>query len=341
MHCLPPRLFGAFVLAFLTTLPVISAVEFGKSEHHISLAPPGLKPSTAPICALDRSLQVPAGYTNMGCFSDGPKRALTGYAWKGDKGLAVTPASCLGLSERKGFAMYGVEAGPNGLECYSESLIVLVLSYIRLSGDSFGVYVVGNSFENGQGYAIPSSYCPEVSLGEPAGGSWALSVYMPTLTLQSYVPANEGSNWLHSANCQPPKGWEFGAWTNMGCAQDGPARALTGYTFTSESMTPEVCIEACAGLGYSIAGVEVARECWCDNVFRNGLGGQLDASQCLQRTNDGGVGGGKWALSVYASTFLSKPYDNRPLLNSGLQKRARKEKTFGRKSSSPIKYRAL
>ena len=54
-----------------------------------------------------------------------------------------------------------------------------------------------------------------------------------------------------------------GSWNSAGCVQDGPARALTGYTFTSNSMTVESCTSTCAQKGFTMAGIEYGEECYC------------------------------------------------------------------------------
>ena len=64
-----------------------------------------------------------------------------------------------------------------------------------------------------------------------------------------------------SPTSTPPS--SSGTWTAAGCAQDGGARALTGYTFATNSMTPTLCQNTCASKGFSIAGVEYSSECYC------------------------------------------------------------------------------
>lgn len=49
-------------------------------------------------------------------------------------------------------------------------------------------------------------------------------------------------------------------WTAGGCRSEATnGRALKGYSFAANDMTPLKCIQACAGRGYSIAGAEYGR----------------------------------------------------------------------------------
>ena len=84
--------------------------------------------------------------------------------------------------------------------------------------------------------------------------------------------------------------------------QDGAARTLTGYSFTSASMTTAQCQATCAAKGFSLAGVEFGQECYCGDSLGNGLGQQLDAGRACYMTCNGAPAekcGGTWTLSLY------------------------------------------
>jgi hypothetical protein len=52
-----------------------------------------------------------------------------------------------------------------------------------------------------------------------------------------------------------PDGWQAN-----GCATEATgARALSGYSFTGDNMTPQLCIAACQARAYKYAGVEYGR----------------------------------------------------------------------------------
>lgn len=46
---------------------------------------------------------------------------------------------------------------------------------------------------------------------------------------------------------------------------DNAARALTGYSFSNDQMTVGSCVSTCASKGYSMAGIEYGRECYCES----------------------------------------------------------------------------
>lgn len=144
------------------------------------------------------------------------------------------------------------------------------------------------------------------------GGTWALSVFK-----------SSGGN---TAVAQPPA--SSGSWTAAGCIKDGASRALTGYSFSSPSMTTELCTSTCATKGFSLAGTEFGTECYCKyisdandtiiltfytggNSLSNGLGAQVTQQcnmQCAGNKNE--LCGGNWVSSLYkqsnASTTPSK-----------------------------------
>lgn len=90
----------------------------------------------------------------------------------------------------------------------------------------------------------------------------------------------------------------------QGCATDDYyTRTFTGASTSSDNMTVESCINFCKGKGYSLAGLEYARECYCDNTYQqtdrapkqNVMGGC--ETKC---SGDAGeICGGSGALSVY------------------------------------------
>ncbi len=111
-----------------------------------------------------------------------------------------------------------------------------------------------------------------------------------------------------------------GTWTATGCSQDGSSRALTGYSFASNSMTPVLCQNTCATKGFSIAGVEYGSECYCKsgllsclcsgysrgcliggNEFSNNLGGSISDTECsMSCSGDPSTAcGGSWALDTF------------------------------------------
>lgn len=85
--------------------------------------------------------------------------------------------------------------------------------------------------------SAPSSECNaacKTTSTDKCGGTWRMNVY--TTGAASSV--------------------DLGGYTLQGCVSDGPARALTGYSFKSSKMTAKSCVDACSSRGMALAGVE-------------------------------------------------------------------------------------
>ncbi|TCD69328.1 G- protein-coupled receptor [Steccherinum ochraceum] len=212
------------------------------------------------------------------CSTDGPEYGHYTY-------LGCAHDSAKRICTERGLPIAGVETGQ---ECYC-----------------------GSSFSNGEGYALPESSCNQEIVGQPAGGSWALSISVAKSQIVSLIDFTTMKE--KSPGCVPPAGWQYDSfvWENTPtqCFHDGPKRALTGYSFKSAQMTFQLCTSTCGSKGFSIAGVEVGSECYCGNQFENGEGYAIDSSLCDQPIAGSGIdfGGGKWALSIYKASAISKP----------------------------------
>lgn len=82
---------------------------------------------------------------------------------------------------------------------------------------------------------------------------------------------------------------------------------LAGYSFTSNSMTVDLCVSTCVSHGFSIAGVEFGSECYCGNSFvgqSSGGGTVAPESECnMPCAGDSSqICGAGWRLSAYGST---------------------------------------
>ncbi len=55
-------------------------------------------------------------------------------------------------------------------------------------------------------------------------------------------------------------------WSYVGCGTDSiSARKFTGASTSSNTMTIETCVDFCSGKGFSVAGTQYSRECYCAN----------------------------------------------------------------------------
>ncbi|KAF2015096.1 WSC-domain-containing protein [Aaosphaeria arxii CBS 175.79] len=92
-------------------------------------------------------------------------------------------------------------------------------------------------------------------------------------------------------------------WEYVGCGKDNiDGRAFTGESTSSDDMTVEKCVDFCSSNGFSYAGVEYGRECFCDNAMKpenapkDGVMGSCTMKCAGNNTQFCGNGG---AMSIY------------------------------------------
>ncbi|KAG8842004.1 hypothetical protein FRC20_004683, partial [Serendipita sp. 405] len=166
-----------------------------------------------------------------GCWTDnvGGQRALEHfYAGLDD----LSPGWCQVLCEWGGFALSGLEFSR---ECWC------------------GNTIMGNNRPSSDGICnMPCTGSP----GKVCGGRDAINIYVsnnlpytvgPASVLESYKGYSKTQCWQDL--------------TTNRILKHGPARDISG-----DSMTVQKCIEGCNQAGYSSAGLEYGRECYCDNV---------------------------------------------------------------------------
>ncbi|KAH6625396.1 hypothetical protein C7974DRAFT_312264 [Boeremia exigua] len=92
-------------------------------------------------------------------------------------------------------------------------------------------------------------------------------------------------------------------WSYVGCGRDNIAdRAFPGPSYSRAAATVEMCVDFCAGQGYTYAGLEYSRECFCANALRpeyaprDGFMGNCVA-KCAG--NPAQTCGGSAAMSIY------------------------------------------
>ena len=62
-----------------------------------------------------------------------------------------------------------------------------------------------------------------------------------------------------------------GAWAYKGCYTEGSnGRALMNQQPDSDSLTIQSCVATCIAAGYTVAGLEYASQCFCDDFLRSG-----------------------------------------------------------------------
>jgi len=254
--------------------------------HTLAPAPTASAPASAPAS--------PQGeWVLDGCIKDnGNARALTGLSTSSNQ---MTVAMCQSLCDSKGFIYAGLEYGQ---ECYCGNAISGTRQDINAGQQCYMTCSDGNK----------------------CGGTWAISLFKKTTPAAPAAPiATAPASTVPAPSSPAPVSSSIpSGWTSYGCVRDADTRALTGYFFSSDSMTLATCINTCASKGFTKAGVEYARECYCGSGdFQNGQGQIIPDNNCYMHTSNGDIGGGTWAMSVYQFT-------------SSKTKRSPKAKHFGR-----------
>jgi hypothetical protein len=94
------------------------------------------------------------------------------------------------------------------------------------------------------------------------------------VSLTASVPTTSAS-----ASATPPP--VISGYVYQGCFLDGyNGRDLNYQQPDNAALTQESCIATCAGLGYSIAGMEYSVQCFCDNFLYNGASLATNQADC-------------------------------------------------------------
>ncbi|KAK7924877.1 WSC domain-containing protein [Apiospora marii] len=197
-------------------------------------------------------------YSWYGCQLEvgGRTLQLSAYA---DNGMTLE--SCSSFCSAAGATYFGTEYGR---ECYC-----------------------GNVFQTGP-HPAPASDCSMLCAGNPlefCGNGDRLSVYV----LNSKAPVGGGSSGSSSTSAPtstaapaPSVSGLPAGWTSQGCWQDGPnGRIIQDYQAPdSANLTPQNCAFLCQNRGYTIAGTEFSKQCFCGNAIYNGGHVSNDPTQC-------------------------------------------------------------
>lgn len=198
------------------------------------------------------------------CAVDTSARVLQGYNVASSSN---SPSSCQATCAGRGFSIAGVE---NGNECFC-----------------------GNTLVGGTPPAGAASSCSVACTGNSAlkcGGGWRIQIYTNSGTAGSTTTTT-------STTPAPTATWAL----TQPCAVDTSARVLQGYSVASASNSPAFCQAACAGKGFSIAGVENGDECFCGNTLVGGTPPAGAASSCsVACTGNASLKcGGGWRIQIY------------------------------------------
>ena len=158
----------------------------------------------------------------------------------------MTRGACVSWCQGQGYPLAGVQYGR---ECRCDTAFRNGGSNTTLLDPSqCSMQCAGNSFEN-------------------CGGSAVMNLFN-----------NPG---LYPAKALPT------GWSSLGCYSEGKGvRALGSYSFSSGSMTQELCMNTCQAKGYKYAGAEWSRECYCANSFGTGSAKLADGSCGMMCSGD-------------------------------------------------------
>ncbi|KAI0628684.1 WSC-domain-containing protein [Trametes polyzona] len=294
----------------------------GKACQNTAVAPK-LVPAQEPL---------PSGWTELGCIAEGTSgRALPALTMKDP---AMTKAKCASYCGSHGFKFAGVEFSD---ECYCDNSVKNGASTNLLTWSQCDNHCAGNINEICGGAAkltlmstanpgaapapssspssVPSAAPKPVSSANPVPpASVSVSVTVVHTTAATVTPSAPSAVTTKVAPTSsavlaaPPKDNVPTGWTSAGCVSDNAARALTGYSFASDSMSVSSCLTTCAAKGFSMAGVEYGRECYCGNSLQNNVGKPIAPSSCAMSCSARTLGstcGGNWALSLYKHNSLA------------------------------------
>lgn len=125
-----------------------------------------------------------------------------------------------------------------------------------------------------------SSSSSMIPSSSPTGTSASTgSSVLPTTTSGSSTSTTDiasTTSSTSSSNPLPYTDMTAEGFAYLGCAPeerratDGPGRTLTGPLYADDAMTDGKCMAYCSSQGYTYAGTEYTRECWCGNSVAPG-----------------------------------------------------------------------
>ncbi|TCD61199.1 hypothetical protein EIP91_008787 [Steccherinum ochraceum] len=302
----------------LTALPGCNPVWEGtgpKPTCDGTSAPPPMSGTQEPLLA---------GWSNIGCIAEGTSgRALTGASTVDATGMTVN--KCAAFCAGKGFTYAGIEWSQ---ECYCGNSLVNGASKNTVADEQCSNACAGNQFETcGGPQRLTLIYNPTPGQAPPASASSSTSsssaspsspaktssttTSSPTTLVippssvasstpvSSVTPAKPTSTTPAAPSSTPSSSPSApGTWVADGCVKDTASRTLQGFSTSSDSMTIATCQSTCDSKGFTYAGLEFGKECYCGNELVD----RVDinqAQQCYMTCSDGKKCGGTWAISLF------------------------------------------
>lgn len=200
----------------------------------------------------------------------------------------LTPAKCQAICEAQGFNLAGVEYGR---ECCKSLFLGIIFPLLIRNGLICGNTIMGN---NRPSAGICNMACTGDST-QKCGGPNAINIYVKDNYQYTIGPAAvlDIYNGHYVTQCwQDSAGWRI--------LKHQPTTIIP-----ADEMTIQKCVDACQAAGFTSAGVEYGRECYCDNVTYP-PGQSQDMGECnMPCTGDGSqfCGGPNRMLIYYNGPF--------------------------------------
>jgi hypothetical protein len=139
---------------------------------------------------------------------------------------------------------------------------------------------------------LPDSQCNKPCTGNSTvtcGGQNTIEVYNTSVATRSFEDAQRE----HTVGY-------------IGCWADAtPGTAMNAYSYSSTTMTPAVCQQACAGFKYGFAGLENGQKCFCGNTMPTSA--RAPSAYCNVKCGGNSTEncGGGYNLDIYNASIAS------------------------------------
>ncbi|UJO20415.1 WSC domain-containing protein [Fulvia fulva] len=265
----------------------------------------------------------PANWTSYGCYTDGNPRSLAnGVATPGGPSN-MTVALCTATCGKAGYTLAGLEYAQ---ECHCDNYLAASASQAVLAdcnmpcngnssefcgaGNRLNMYASGGTKPGFKPGASSSTRATSTAVSSSTAAATGASKSATSTVTSSSTTAATPSNGVDPAAIAPFK--YAGCYTDT--SSDG--RSIANRQTDDPKMTVESCIKVCSSKGFTVAGVQYAQECYCDNFLRNSPTKAPDSDcsmNCVGSPGEKCGAGGR--NSVYTNGTITNYQPPGPLTN--------------------------
>lgn len=252
-----------------------------------------------------RSIIAPA-WSSLGCYTDSVGARTLTYGMPVPGGAAnMTQENCQAACLANNYNISGVEYSQ---ECYCDNQFRNGGGPAPDGNAGCNMNCNGNTYEvcGGPNRLNVFSYVGKGSSTPTTSSSAGTSTAAPSGT--STTPTTTTSVTPSSTTSAVPLSNIPGNWTYRGCYIDGPnGRILNAQQPDSSQLTIESCVQTCASLGMTVAGMEYSAQCFCGSAIVNGGSLANADTDCAMKCsgNSSEICGGPNRMSIYASGNLT------------------------------------